>query len=319
VTAVWVLSVLGAFAVGMAVTSAVAVRWSAFAQGPLRTSVVEFVLMMMAGMFAGVLGYFAVGGTSGVVTGLWIAAAIMSASVLVVFVGFLQEFRRGTGAVSPSPDPTSRMPFVATVIALVIANEFLMGWSFSLLAGSLAPGLGPGASQTWSVLSAAVTSPWFVFPMALEMILTLRWLWADFPRFVRRFLLLQPAIMVCSPPTLGGIVWLLGTTLAAAVLMAVAVALFLLALFRDEAIHERWTAYVVAFLLALGLMAGGLYVWIAFGRAELFALALLAQMAVFLFAVCNPRWLGGSPVSGSASPSDSRPVDGRAMDADEGP
>ncbi len=287
-TSVAVVGVLAGFAVAMSVTSAVTVKWAAFAPGPLRASVVQFLLLMMSAMFVGVLVYFAVGGTPGVVAGFWVAAVIMSASVFLVFFEFLRETRRYHDPRAAPERLPSRTVFVGSVVFLVILNEFLMGWSFSLLDGILAPGLGAGGSDTLSVLGAAITSPWFVFPMALEMVITLGWLLPVFPPPMRRYLLVQPAVMVCSPPTLLGIDWVLPTTVAASALMALSVAWLLVALFRDEPLPRSVFSYAVRLILSFGAMAAGLYVWVESGRPEIFALSLLVQMVVFLHAVTDP-------------------------------
>ncbi|HTT14920.1 MAG TPA: hypothetical protein VMG81_03975 [Thermoplasmata archaeon] len=282
------LAILAGFATGMAATSAIAVKWAAFARGPLRASVVLFVLAMMAAMFAGVLVYFALGGAAGLIAGLWAAAALMSASAFIVFVGFAREVRLRQGPRDARPSPGSRLGFVAAVIGLVIANEFLMGWSFSLLAGTLPVGFGPGGRELLGVLAGAVTSPWFVFPMALEMVLTLRFLGVGFPRSMRPFLLVQPAIMICSPPTIAGFPWLVSTTVGASALMGLAIAWLLIGLFRGEPLAPNVARYLLAFFGSLGLMAAGLVAWVAYAVPELFALSLVVQMTVFLWAVTDP-------------------------------
>jgi hypothetical protein len=282
------LLVLSALAVGMSTLTAVIVRWAAFARRPLGAGTVQFLLAMMAGMFFGVLVYFAIGGLSGIIGGFWAAGAIMSASVFIVFLAFVKEAQSQSAPSEPFQSLISRPRFVASVVGLVIVNEFLMGWSFSLLSGALAPSLGASGADTLSILSDAITSPWFVFPMALEMLLTLRWLLAVLPRPMRPFLLIQPAIMICSPPTLGGLVWEVATAAAASVLMSVAVAVFLVALFRDEHLSTPVTAYAVRLILSFGLMSAGLFLWVEFSSPEVFALSLLVQMSVFLQASTDP-------------------------------
>ncbi len=309
VISAWGLALLAALAAGMATTTAVTIKWTVLATGPLGASTVEFVLAMMSGMFVGVLVYFAEGGTSGLVTGFWVAAVIMSASVFLVFIGFFREARlRANDGVGRS----HRTAFLASVIVLVVANEFLMGWSFSLISGFLPTTLGPDGHRLFLVLTGAVTSAWFVFPMALEMVLSLAFFLDRFPAGMRRFLLVQPAIMVCSPPTIPGLPWLLGSTIAASGLMAVAVAWLLIALFRNEELAAPVTQYLLFLYASFGLMAAGLYVWIEFANAGLFAIALIAQMLVFLGAVTAPDRFGhGAEVRADPAPVGGRPERGR--------
>ena len=282
------LGVLSVLAAGMATLTAITVRWAAFAQSPLRAGMVQFILTMMAGMFVGVLVYFMIGGTTGLVSGFWVAGVIMSVSVLIVFVAFVREVSARRTPGDSAEIPISRPWLVISVVGLVIGNEFLMGWSFSLLSGGLPPGLGPSGGSASRILSEAITSPWFVFPMALEMLLTLRWLLPVLPRPMRPFLVIQPAVMCCSPPTFGGLVWEVSTAAAASALMSVAVALFLVALFRDVPLSPPVTGYVTRLILSFGLMSAGMFLWAEFSRPELFALSLLVQMIVFLHASTDP-------------------------------
>ncbi len=292
-----ILAVLAGLATGMSTVTAIAVRWAAFARRPLTAGIAQFLLAMMAGMLVGVLVYFGVGGAAGLASGLWAASAIMSASVIVVFLAFVREVRAHTGAEGGASRGISRSSLVASVIGLVLLNELLMGWSFGLISGEIAPGLGAHAVDSLRVLSEAVTSPWFVFPMALEMLLTLRWLRRELPASLGAFLLLQPAVMVCSPPTLSGPVWQLATAVAAAVLMSIAVARFLLAYFRDEGWPPAAAAYALRLILAFGLMSVGLYLWAANLGTGVFALSLVAQMVVFLHASTEPRRYAARPAT----------------------
>lgn len=293
--------VLAFLASGMATLTAVTVRWTAFTTSRLRASVVQFLLLMMSGMLLGILVYFAVGGTSGIVAGFWVAGAIMSASVVIVFVAFVRERPLLEEAARPPPSTLWRPGFVASVMGLVLFNEFLMGWSFSLLSGELPLGIGSGGVRLASVLASAVVSPWFVFPMALEMVLTLAWLLRTVPVPLRRYLLIQPAAMVCSPPTLAYLPWAVGTTVGASLLMGAAVAFLLLAEFRGEEVPTRVFAFGWRLIATFGVMAVGLYAWAVWGNVAIFAVALVLQMLLFLHASTEPGYysaprLVGMPV-----------------------
>ncbi|HTT16863.1 MAG TPA: hypothetical protein VMH49_05860 [Thermoplasmata archaeon] len=304
-----VIAVLAGLATGMTLISSVAVKWAAFAESPLRASVVQFLLLMMAGMFLGVLVYYAVGGGRGVVEGLWVASAVMSASVLLVFVGFFRQLRAGPVGGGGPAAAVARRGFVVSVVGLVILNELLMGWSFSLLSGQLAPGLGSRGDDVARLLDFAVTSPWFVFPMALEMVLTVRWLGAALPRRMLPYLWVQPVIMVCSPPTLVGAAWVVGTAVVASGLMALVVGLVLRDAMRVEEAAGAVGTYLAALLASLGAMAGGLVLWVDHGGLDIFALALVLQMAVFLFAVTDPGHFRPVPLAGR-SPQERGPAGG---------
>jgi hypothetical protein len=305
--------VLSLLASGMAALTAVTVRWAAFTTAPLRASVVQFLLLMMSGMLLGVLVYFAIGGSSGVVAGFWVAGAIMSASVVIVFLTFVRERPSLDAAGERAPRIARRGAFLASVIGLVLLNEFLMGWSFSLLAGQIPVGVGSGAGQLGAILAEAVVSPWFVFPMALEMLLTLRWLLGAVPAPLRRYLIIQPVAMVCSPPTISALPWAVGTAVGASVLMGVAVAILLLALYRGEEVPPRVFTFGWRLISTFGVMAVGLYAWVIYRNVELFAVSLLLQMLLFLHASTDPAYYAGTlsppgevPSNRAASPDSSR-------------
>ena len=303
-----VLVVLSVLAAGMASLTAVTVRWAAFTTTPYGASVVQFVLLMMAGMLTGVLVYFAIGGVPGVVAGFWAAGVWMSGSVALLFFTFAREHLRSPRKDAPStPSLAHRSGFVATVVALVLTNEFLMGWSFSLLSGELPVGLGPGGDRLGTILAGAVVSPWFVFPMALEMVLTLRWLLSVVPAPMRRYLLIQPVAMVCSPPTLAGLTWSVTTAVGASAVMAAAVGFLLLALFRGQEVPARVFGFAGRLIGTFGVMAVGLLFWAVYGNAELFAVSLLLQMVLFLHASTHPAHYRESPGALESPPPNGAP------------
>ncbi len=282
------LTVLAFLAAAMAVITAVAIRWTAFARTHLRAGLILFLLFMMAGMFVGVLVYFSRGGLSGEVAGLWSAAAIMSASVFVLFVAALRDFRAVEGGESTSSPGPDRGSLVPAVILLVIANEFLMGWSFSLLAGTFPANLPSPTADPLAVVGAAILSPWFVFPMALEMALTVHWLRRELPAVLTPLLLIQPAIMVCSPPTVPVLAWQVATAVVGSAFMAIVLGVLFRSIYRDEPWPRAAAMYAIGLVGSLGGMSGGLYLWVEFGDTTLIAFSLLAQMVVFLAAVANP-------------------------------
>jgi hypothetical protein len=131
--------------------------------------------------------------------------------------------------------------------------------------------------------------------MALEMGLTLLWLLPALPPTMGRLLLLQPLLMLCSPPTLPGTVWVVGSTVGSSVVMAAAIGVLLVALYRGVAPERCELNYALQLYGSLGLMALGLGLW-AFGDGvPLFSLSILAQMVIFLHAVTAPGHLRGDP------------------------
>ncbi|MGI0053435.1 MAG: hypothetical protein ACREC5_00840 [Thermoplasmata archaeon] len=288
------LSALIAIAGAMVATTGVLLKWAAFARTALRASVVLFLLLMMTGMLIGAAIYYLAPGPTGLVEGLWVASALMSVAVLLVFFEFLSEARLAQAAgADHRPTPLQRTgAFLASVVTTVLVNEFLMGWIFQRAAGGPV-WLGGGGLST--LLVVVLVSPWFVFPMAFEMGLTLLWLRGEFPRPMVWLLLLQPIVMVSSPPTFPEFGWVVPTAVGASAGMALAVGYLLILLVRGDPLPRPIVGYSTELLLAFGLMAGGLALWAASGEVGLYSLSIAAQMVVFLAAVIAPDRFPAAP------------------------
>ena len=297
------VAVLSAVAVAMVAATGGLLKWGALARTRLRAIAVLFLLLMMTGMLLGAALYFVAPSTTGLVEGLWVASGVMSASVLLVFFEFLREARASQiGGISYAPAPIARQRmFGAAVLATVIVNEFLMGWTFQRAAG------GPvwiGGGGVPRLVELVLVSPWFVFPMALEMALTLAMLSRQFPRHVRWLLAVQPIAMVASPPTIPGVDWAIWTAAIASAVMAGALAYVLRLLYRGEKVGSATLSYAIRLFTALSVMAGGLAWWALDGELALFALGVLLQMVVFLDAIVSPRQFAAElPVRDETVPS----------------
>ncbi|HEV2231350.1 MAG TPA: hypothetical protein VGS18_04130, partial [Thermoplasmata archaeon] len=156
---------LALLAAAMAASTAWLLRWASEARGPIAAGTIVFLLVMMAAMLLGALVYLLSPGRLGLVEGLWISAAVMSASVFPLFLLILRAARAASGPAGgpPGSPPLERPPpiVVASLIGLVLVNELLMGWTFSLAADTPIGTGGPIA-----ILVGSVDSPWFLFTMA---------------------------------------------------------------------------------------------------------------------------------------------------------
>jgi polyferredoxin len=273
-------AILAAFAAGMAVTTAILIKWAASARTPLRQGTVVFLLLMMAGMLAGALTYALSPGTTGAVAGLWIASAVMSASVAVVFAAFLAETRAALAAPERPARPWLRLGFVAVVVALALLNEILMGWTFDLFAGNLAAG-----GSLLGTLGSVVVSPWFVFTMAGEMALTAFFLRDRLTRPVYIVLLSQAALMFLSPPVLDAAWWQAGSIDLSSIAMIVLFVFLMEFLYRNRTFANGFATYLVRLLPIYGLMMAGVFVWQVYGNVGPFALAVVLEMVVFFEAI----------------------------------
>ena len=284
--------VLVPLAAAMAVSIAYLVKWASEARTPLRSGAVVFLLLMMVGMLLGAAIYFVHPSTAGFVEGVWAASALMSVSVVVVFLAFLKELQT-SGRASPLPETSSWSGpgFVASVIALVLANELLMGWTFQAAAGS-APALGgSGVLGLGSLLVASVNSPWFLFTMSGEMLLTAVFLRDRLSRPTFVVLGSQSLIMLFSPPALNWAPW---TALSIYVSSVAMIALFVYLmehLYRQHQLGVGFSNYLLELLAVYGLMMGGLFLWLYYGVGSVFAVSIVLEMVVFFGAVVRPEKL----------------------------
>ncbi len=288
-------TILVPIATAMAVTTAVLIKWAAEARTPLRGSVVVFLLMMMVAMIGGAAFYFAAPSTASLVGGLWLASGLMSASVLLVFLGFLRDVstRARAGPNAPAPVLVHTRSFVAAVIGLVVTSELLMGWTFQTASGQLVTG-GWSIAGLVSWITGSVNSPWFLFTMSAEMILTSYFLRDRLPRPVRFVLVSQSVIMLLSPPALAASTWFYFSSYAASAAMIVLFVYLMEHFYRNRTLTVGFSRYLVRLLWIYGLMMAGLFMWIYYGFGFVFAASVLLEMVVFFDAVVRPESLSGA-------------------------
>jgi polyferredoxin len=290
-----VLLVLSGIAGLMAGTTAILVKWAAQARTTLRAGIVLFLLEMMAAMFGGAVLYFTAPTQNSLIAGLWLASGLMSLSVLPLFYIYLKESaaRLADGDTFVAR-PLQRIRwFVASVIGLVLLNEFLMGWTFQLASGQTMAALLGGGAGTWNLVVNVVDSPWFLFTMSAEMVLTTVFLRDRMPRPVIAILLSQAVIMLFSPPALGWAGW---TALSIYVSSAAMIGLFVYLmeyLYRHNQLAAGFSNYLLELLAVYGLMMAGLFLWLYYGNATLFALSIALEMVVYFGLVVYPEVLSG--------------------------
>jgi hypothetical protein len=288
--------VLWPVAAGMAAVIAWLVRWSGSARTVVGAAFVLFLLAMMVAMFLGALVYVAWPEGNSLVLGLWAAGATMSVSVFPVTALALREARDqlSTGE-SYTPRPLGSPSGLAlSVTALVLLAELLMGRSFATAAGVIGIPAVDSAASGLAWFTATVTSPWFLFPMALEMALAAYWIGRGLPRPMFPLLIAQSAMMLLSPPALGAAAWVIGSAAASSAVMAAIVGYLLLLEYRGESLPRPIASYALRVVATFGAMGAGLFAWVAYGSGVLFAAAVVVQTAVFFGAVVVPETYAGS-------------------------
>jgi polyferredoxin len=269
--------ILVLLAAAMAYVTAVLVRWAAGAQTVAYAAAILFLFAMMAAMFAGALLYFLAPGPAALAEGFWLAAALMSAFVFPLIYVLNREARRRVTAPESAPDPFHPRGYVAGTIALVLLNEFLMGWTFSLAAGSPIPldhALIP-------LVEAVVVSPWFVFTMGAEMLLSAYFLRERIGSEVRIVLAFQGALMLLAPPALASTAWSAVTIYAGSAVMICLVIYLLEFVARHPTFSPGFGRYVLLLSCLYAGMMVGLYFWLVDGFLPLFAAVLILEMVLF--------------------------------------
>ena len=301
---------LALIASGMVAVTAVLIKWAATTRSILRSGVVLFLLLMMIGMLLGALAYYLDPTESGLIAGLWIASAVMSVSVVVTFAAYLREVvqrdAEAGGAAPPAHGPS--LPFLGSVIFLVLLNEVLMGWVFGLAAGSIPASVGRGAAGFVPFLDAVVASPWFLFSMSGEMVLTTVLLRDRIPRPLLIVLLSQSLIMFLSAPALPYSVWSAWAIYLSSAAMIGLFVYLMEFIYQHRQLTPAFATYLLRLLGVYGIMMAGLFLWLAYGTALLFVVSVLVEMVVFFDAVVahdrfhataslpwqlHPRWAFG--------------------------
>src|SRR5208282_2170497 len=262
------------------------------AHTPLKAGAVVFLLLMMVGMLVGATLYYVHPSVASLVEGIWVASALMSLSVVVVFLSFLREAQSETDRSAPAEAaPGPRPLFVGSVVVLVLANELLMGWTFQAAAGQ-APGLsGANLGAIAQLFATYVNSPCFLFTMSAEMILTAVFLRDRLPRPVFVVLASQALIMLFSPPALDWATWSALSIYVASAAMIVLFVYLMEHLYHHHQLGLGFSNYLLELLAVYGLMMAGLFFWLYYGDGTTFALSIVLEMIVFFGAVVRPEQL----------------------------
>lgn len=299
------LGILVSLAGLMAVITAGLVKWASEARTATSAVVVLFLLGMMIAMLAGALFYFLSPSQSRLVVGLWLASGTMSVLVFPVLAVFLREAReRLAEGASHRPKPLQRRQlFAVTILGLVVLNEFLMGWTFQLAAATLRPA---DAASWGQLLALGVNSPWFLFPMAVEMALTTYLLRALLPTQAMAVFGVQAAMMVFSPPAFSFAGWVVVSVTVGSGLMFGVFAYPVLLIYRRAELSLAFVRYLIVLLPIFGLMLAGTIVWVLYAIGWPFALSVLLQMAAFFdVIVLSDRFVAstGGPPTARPAPS----------------
>ena len=286
------VAVLIPLAAGMAVSIAYLVKWASEARTPLKVGTAVFLLLMMAAMFAGGVLYYAHPSAASFVEAIWATSALMSISVVIVFVSFVREVRLSANQAVPTGFfAGSGVGYVGSVIALVLANELLMGGTFQAATGQVPALSSAPLTAIDQVLVASVNSPWFLFTMAAEMLMTAVLLRRRLPRPAFAVLVTQSVLMVLSPPALAASTWVTAAIYLSSALMIALIVYLMEHLYRHPQLGAGFSTYLLELLAVYALMMAGLFLWVFYGDGTAFAVSVVLEMVVFFGAVVRPEGL----------------------------
>ena len=283
-------------------------KWCASISDQLDALLALFVLAMMASMFGGAVVYF----WSPSSTSLLIALLINTVVMITVFLPILSALLKAAASPERTSAPLrSRAWFTGLVISLTLLNEFFMGWTFNLLSGIPKPSF--GLLSTPEYFSQIISSYWFVFPMALEMVLTSVMLRSRIRVDIILLVGMQSAIMLFTPTAIPSHAWGFISAFLGSALMNVLFGWVYLDAYLRGGLERGLESYVLRLFLIYALMMGGLYMWSSDGELGVFALSVVLEMVLYFDAVLGRmtspsgkgsvrwRWVAATFTAASAS------------------
>ncbi len=293
----------------MAILTAWLVKRSILAKTPADDALVLYLLVTMASMFGGAVIYLLAPSVTSLVEAVGINTIFMMGGIIFVLryweppSPFLlaSEVSRDEETEVAEPAPSSRSGTFdtgskaslgetekqhtivsrAAVIALVLLNEFLMGWTFVLASGSTVITTGSFSQVAISTFDTVVGSQWFIFTMVAEMALSAYLLRNDLPRNFLVIILSQSIVMFFAPTAINNPSWVpASVALGSAAMIALLIYMYEY-LFKNRMITRTIRGYFVALLTAYALMMAGIFIWMVQGSALLFVLSILGEMVLY--------------------------------------
>lgn len=238
---------------------------------------------MMTGMLLGPLIYLAFPGSISVADGAEISLVSMTILVIPALVVFMEDLLQQSGERSKT--------FIHAYVAFsVILDEVLMSVIFNLLTGSTVY-LQLLHSDPVEFIWTAISSYWFVFPMSIEMLLSLSYMKKELSSNVKIILLFQTALMFIMPTAINASSWELDTIYLSGSMMTAFFVYMFEYLYRKQTMKVHLGNYLLLLLVAYGLMMAGVFLWILDGNHAVIAIAMVVDMLVYLSAALNSGWI----------------------------
>ena len=261
-------------------------------------AIVLLLLLMMVAMLLGPTYLYLV--TLNLTLGdvaIWEIAVFMSVGMMPIGVLLFAKFWMEGDKERTTPLPLSILlghtgSLRASYIALLVASELFMGWSFNLATGLISLSEGYALGTIGFEASYTLTTYWFVFTMVGEMGLTLLALRNTIRPTLRTLLGLQALVMLLTPTALQSPAWETYALYLEAIAMSGVVALAIVNLRRHGPQDRPFLVYLGVFIVTNAVMMGGVLWWLISGDALIVALSLVVQSVVYFDALLTGAGLG---------------------------
>jgi hypothetical protein len=237
---------------------------------------VVYILVMMASMIATEIFYTINTALTGLEEGLIVGTIIMTAGVIFIL---WYSSRHSTKIKIPTVEnsQSTRSRFVRSIlISLVLLNEFLMGWLFTLVSGTpkISGATLPQIAE--STLTSVAGSDWFLFTMVLEIILSIYMLRNAFSKNFVRIVCLQSLAMLFVPTAINAPFWVnLSAFLDSVILIGLILA------YKNRLNDQPVRKYSLVLLVLYSLAMVGFFIWVVQGSALLLLISIIGEMILY--------------------------------------
>src|SRR5579884_587291 len=257
-------------AVATAVITAYLAKRTAEGEGIMGYGYNFFLLTVLVGMPAAALGYLYQPGYIGAFWAVWINMAFMTG--LTDYSGKSRYNGVKLGR---------RRLYRWSAIALILSNEFMMGWVFLLLSGTKIPLFNLNPLLLAEEFGSIISSSWFVFTMAIEMIVAIYLFRKKFHGFPTVLLILQSVIMALTPTALESQTWYHWSVLLGNLAMTVLFIISFNHFKKREDVDISLKKYLTALFFIYAAMMLGLYAWATANDTLILAISIIAEMSLY--------------------------------------
>ena len=269
-------------AVATAVITAYLAKRTAEGEGIMGYGYNFFLLTVLVGMPAAALGYLYQPGYIGAFWAVWINMAFMTVGLIPLMYGFMTGLTDYSGRSRYTNVKLGRRRLYRwSAIALILSNEFMMGWVFLLLSGTNIPLYNQSPLLLAEELGSIISSSWFVFTMAIEMIVAIYLFRKKFHGFPMVLLVLQSLIMALTPTALESETWYHWSVLLGNLAMTVLFIISLNQIKKMEYLDKSLKKYLTALFLIYAVMMLGLYAWAIADDTLLLSISIIAEMSLY--------------------------------------